>query len=179
MKNFIEISTGKIGEQIAAKLNQSFDFGVLATPMIEDGRTFYVDDEKEITLTDTQKYQAFHLVGGDLQPSPSKNPFPLAKAKTYQTPMVFLLFGWMENSKDDVWSVLEVFQDNDFAHKDGIGQTLLSANVKFARMNFSPAAIVRKYFGGSWPGVQHKQGTLIALEITYLLDVNTCKYCFA
>lgn len=178
MKNFIEISTELIGAEIANKLNQSFDFGVLATPMIEDGRTFYVDDEKEITLTDTQKYQAFHIAG-ELQPSPQEHPFPLSRDKGFQIPMIFLLFGWMENSKDDAWSILEVFQDNDFVKKDGVGQTLLSANAKFARMHFSPAAIVRKYFNGSWPGVQHKQGSIIALEITYLLDVHTCKYCFA
>lgn len=179
MKNFIEITTGLLGEQICQTLGENYDFGTLATAMIEDGRTFYVDEEKEITLTDTQKYQAFHLVGGDLSPDRSNpNPFPFAKAKQYSTPMVFLLFGWMETSKNDIWSIMEIFQDNSLVKKDGIGQTLLSADIKFARMNFSPAAIVRKYFNGQWPGVQHKQGSLVALEITYVANINTCKYCF-
>ena len=45
-------------------------------------------------------------------------------------------------------------------------------------MDFSPAAIVRRYFLEDWAGVMHKQGDILALEINYTMDIGTCKYCF-
>lgn len=183
MKNFIEISAEKIGDQICKVLapDDDYDFGRLATAMIDkDGKVFYVfkGEESKITLSDTQKYQAFHLFNGRVQRGESTGGKfdPFGGIKVFRVPMTFLIFGWMEE-KGNEWDVLPLFEGMYYQNND-LGKTELSAKISFSTMDFSPAAIVRRYFLEDWAGVMHKQGDILALEINYTMDIGTCKYCF-
>lgn len=197
MKNFIEIVTEKIGEQICRVLapDDDYDFGRLAKTMVDsNGEVFYMfkNEEQKIVLSDTQKYQAFHLFNGNLQRTQSTGGKfdPFGGIKVFQVPLTFLLFGWVAEQGNE-WDVLPLFEGMYYQNNDQ-GKTELSAEVLFSTMDFSPASIIRKYFSVSysnsrninknfledWPKIVHKQGEITALEIKYNVNVSTCKYCF-
>lgn len=178
MKTFIEVLTHEIGCAISDKLEVLADFGQVVVPMEDDGRTIYVSNEKELKISDATKYVAFHMIG-DVRPNNNLNKFSALGGSNmgFDVTAVFLLFGWIDTASEKLWETMSLFNDKEYYHKSGVS-TLANANVQFLNMHYNPVALVKKYFDGDFPKLQHKQSRIKAMEITYRMNISTCNYCF-
>lgn len=176
--NFIEAITKELGCCIAEKLSLEHDFGIVASEITDkDNNTFYVHEEKKIQVSDLEPYQAFHIPRGEIVPSRTQSPFPSSKSIELTAPMTFILLGWTGKGHSSNWSIIDCFSDKQYFHRE-YERDLVSAEIEFVGMESRPSKVVGKYFKGIWPDVAHKQESMIALEIKYLMKASTCAYCF-
>ena len=178
MKNLIEITTDILGGEICELLGKDFDFGRLASNMIDsEGNSFYEYEGEKLSLQDTQDYQAFHVLNKALgKANTGAEKFDrFGGLKGFIVPLTFLLFGWVETQGNE-WEILQLFESE--YHRINGESTELTAKISLDTMDPRPATIIRKYFHNDWPNVVHKQGQIIAFEINYTATVSTCIYCF-
>jgi len=184
--NFLEVTAYSIGCKVAEILNANNEFGLVAEQIEKDGKMLYVAGEKEVKPTDTQRYTAFHVMHTMYPSQRTENAFIKAtnarlRGASETAPLnvsanaSFVLFGFLDAKDDHVFKIISAFQGQRYFVNQGDFE--LSADIQFNKIEFSPNKIVKKYFAGDWPKIQHVQQRLTSLEIEYTANILTCKYC--
>lgn len=185
--NFLDITAYSIGCEVAEILGSQADFGLVAKQIEKDGRMMYVAGETEVKPTDTVKYTAFHVFHAIYPSARAESKFLKATAARFRgsnqiapinvsVKASFVLFGFLKESGKKAFQVISAFQGKRYFAQ--VGDFDLSADVNYESVELIPAKVVKKYFSGDWPKIQHAQGELTAIEITYTANILTCNYCF-